>query len=372
MNLAVTELRRQPTRFAVATVVLTFLSLLLLFLGGLLDGLYLGSTGAVRAQNADAIVYSADARDSFLRSRIDDELRNEVTAAPGVDAVGGLGLVLLGASVPGQDDLVDVAVAGYELPPSGVPAPPAPGSGWADSRLEAFGVDNGDVLLVGPAQTPITVVGFVDDTNFLLQGAIWVDLPTWRLTQNANRPDAFVGDNVVQALVVQGSGDLPSAIDDATAGATASLTRDDAVLALQLTVSRFALPGVKEQRATFNQIIYSTLFVVLAIVGLFFSLLTIERTGLYGVLKAIGASTRRLFTGVVKQAIMVALIAFALGSIIVLLLSLVLPAELPLQLTVSRFVFTAIGLVVAAIVGSAISLRRVTRIDPASAIGSAT
>jgi putative ABC transport system permease protein len=363
MNLAVTELRRQPTRFAVATVVLTFLSLLLLFLGGLLDGLYLGSTGAVRAQNADAIVYSADARDSFLRSRIDDELRNEVTAAPGVDAVGGLGLVLLGASVPGQDDLVDVAVAGYELPPSGVPAPPAPGSGWADSRLEAFGVDNGDVLLVGPAQTPITVVGFVDDTNFLLQGAIWVDLPTWRLTQNANRPDAFVGDNVVQALVVQGSGDLPSAIDDATAGATASLTRDDAVL---------ALPGVKEQRATFNQIIYSTLFVVLAIVGLFFSLLTIERTGLYGVLKAIGASTRRLFTGVVKQAIMVALIAFALGSIIVLLLSLVLPAELPLQLTVSRFVFTAIGLVVAAIVGSAISLRRVTRIDPASAIGSAT
>jgi putative ABC transport system permease protein len=363
MNLALTELRRQPTRFAVATIVLTFLSVLLLFLGGLLDGLYLGSTGAIRAQQADAIVYSADARDSFLRSRIPADLRADVAAAPGVTAVGGVGFVLLGAKVPGEDELADVAVAGYEIPPDGVPAPPAPGSGWADSRLESFGVDNGDILLVGPAETPITVAGFVDDTNFLLQGAIWVDLPTWRSVQNANRPDAFVTDDIVQALVVQGSGNLPTAIDAATADATATLTRDDAVL---------ALPGVREQKTTFNQIIYSTLVVVLAIVGLFFSLLTLERTGLYGVLKAIGSSSRRLFAGVVLQAVIVAAIAFVIGSLVVLALSAILPAELPLQLTPSRFIFTAIGLGLAAIIGSAISLRRVTRIDPASAIGSVT
>jgi putative ABC transport system permease protein len=363
MNIAVKELRRQPTRFAVATVVLTFLAVLLLFLGGLLDGLYLGSTGAIRAQNADAIVYSADARDSFLRSRITADQRAAVEATSGVSAVGGIGFVLLGAKVPGETELADVAVAGYEVPPNGVPAPPSPGSGWADSRLEAFGVDQGETLLIGPAATPITIVGFVDDTNYLLQASIWVDLATWRQVQNANRPDAFVAEGVVQALVVQGSGDLATAIDAATSDATATLTRDAAVL---------ALPGVKEQRATFNQIIYSTLVVVLAIVGLFFSLLTLERTGLYGVLKAIGASSRRLFAGVVLQAVTVALIAFAVGSLIVLGLAAALPAELPLQLTPSRFVFTAIALVVAAVIGSAISLRRVTRIDPASAIGSAT
>ena len=47
------ELRRRPSRFIVATVVLSFLATLLLFLGGLLDGLYLGSTGAIRAQQGD-------------------------------------------------------------------------------------------------------------------------------------------------------------------------------------------------------------------------------------------------------------------------------------------------------------------------------
>lgn len=363
MRLALRELRRRPSRFAVATVVLVFLSVLLLLLGGLLDGLYLGSTGAIRAQRADAIVYSSTARDSFLRSRIDGDVRSQVEQAPGVEAVGGLGFSLLGATVPGEDDLADVAVSGYEIAPDGVPDPPPPGHAWADSRLQDAGVSVGDTLLVGPAATPVVVDGWVEDVSYLLQGGLWVDLPTWRAVQNANRPDAFVPDDVVQVLVVQGSGDLPSAIDAATGGATSTLTRDGAV---------DALPGVREQSSTFNAIIGSTLAVVLAVVGLFFSLLTLERTALYGVLKAIGASTGRLFAGIVVQAVVVAVIAFVAGSALAALADAVLPAAVPLQLTTGRFVFTFVALIVAAVLGSAISLRRVTRIDPASAIGSSS
>ena len=364
MSLATHELRRRPGRFAVATVVLTFLSLLLLLLGGLLDGLFLGSTGAIRAQDADVIVYSDTARDSFLRSRITGDVRALVSEADGVGDVGGLGFTLLGATVPDESELADVAVAGYELPPTGVPDVPADGHAWADERLQESGVSIGDTLLVGPAATPVVVDGWVQDTNYLLQGGLWTTLDTWRAVQNANRPDAFVADDVVQVLVVRGDGsstDLAAAIDAAT-GSTSTLTVDEAVN---------ALPGVKEQKSTFDAIIYATLAVVLAVVGLFFSLLTLERTGLYGVLKAIGASTGRLFAGVVLQAVVVALIAFVAGGLLALLAESALPGDIPLQLTVGRYVFTFVALIVAAVLGSAISLRRVTRIDPASAIGSA-
>jgi len=363
MGLATRELRRRPGRFAVATVVLTFLCLLLLLLGGLLDGLFLGSTGAIRAQRADVIVYSDTARESFLRSRITGDVRTTVEGVDGVDDVGGLGVTLLGAEVPGEDEIADVAVLGYELAPEGVPDVPEAGAAWADDSLEDSGVSVGDTLLVGPARSPITVVGFVSDTNYLQQGALWVDLPTWRAVQNANRPDAFVSDDTVQVLVVRGEGDLVTTIDTATAGATATLTKEDAV---------YALPGVEQQSSTFNAIIYSTLVVVLAVIGLFFSLLTLERTGLYGVLKAIGASTARLFSGVVLQAVVVATVAYLIGASLACLLALAFPPGIPLQLTTGRFVFTFVALVVAAVLGSAISLRRVTRIDPASAIGSAS
>ena len=78
MKLPLREMRRRPNRFVVATVVLSFLATLLMFLGGLLDGLYLGSTGAIRAQQADAVVFSQSALDSFLRSRITADERAQV------------------------------------------------------------------------------------------------------------------------------------------------------------------------------------------------------------------------------------------------------------------------------------------------------
>ena len=69
MNLALKELRRRPGRFATATVIITLIAILLMFLGSLLDGLIRSSTGAIRAQDADAIVYSSTAQASFARSR---------------------------------------------------------------------------------------------------------------------------------------------------------------------------------------------------------------------------------------------------------------------------------------------------------------
>jgi putative ABC transport system permease protein len=116
MMLALRELRRRPGRFTVVGLALTMLVTLLVLLGGLLDGLVLRSTGALRAQRADVIVFAAEARASVVRSRLTVEQRRTVAAVGGVQAVGGLGAALVAASVPGADDLIDVAVLGTRLP----------------------------------------------------------------------------------------------------------------------------------------------------------------------------------------------------------------------------------------------------------------
>lgn len=371
MRLALRELRRRPGRFTMATLTLAVLASLLLFLAGLLDGLYLGSTGAIRAQQADVFVYGDTSRESFLRSRIDPTTRQVVSGVDGVTEVGGLGLALVGAAVPGTTELADAAVIGYELAPNGVPAPPAPGQAWADERLQASGVSIGDVVALGAGGIPVEIIGFVKDTNYLLQGALWVEPGTWRAVQNTNRPDARITDDTVQVLVVRGDASVSDAelarrVDAATAslgsgtGATSSLTKAQAEL---------SLPGSKEQNATFNQILAVTFAVVVLIVALYFALLTLERVPLYGMLKAVGASTRQLFAGVVAQAVVVATAAFVLGAIVVGAAASAAPAELPLTVERSRVFTTYVVLVVCAVVGSLASLRRVVRIDPAQAIG---
>jgi putative ABC transport system permease protein len=367
VKLAWKELWRRPGRFGVAGIILTLIAILLMFLGGLLDGLVASSTGALRAQQGDRIVFSASSKDSITRSRIEPLVRNEVESVVGEGNVGGLGSVQLGARMDGRGprDLIPVVLFGYELPPKGLPAdPPGPGEVYADESLKAEGVKDGTVLKLGPARTEVKVIGFLSDSQYSGQGTLWGSLDTWRTVVAANRPDAAVGDGIVQVLVVSDAASNPATsadIDSATDGATRTLT---------ITESIDALPGVAQQRSTFNQIIGVTVVVAIVVVALFFALLTVERIGLYGVLKAIGASSRSLFAGVVLQAVVVTLVAAAVGAAAALVLDAVIPAgSIPFVATPARLISSVVFLLIAAVLGCAFSLRRVLKVDPAAAIG---
>jgi putative ABC transport system permease protein len=369
MRLALREMRRRPGRFVTATVILTLIAVLLMFLGGLLDGLINSSTGAIKAQPGDVIVVSATSEVSFPTSRLTGDDRTVIEAVPGVADVGGLGVAQFGARVPdrGPRDLVDAALFGYELAPRGLPAPPTTGQVLADASLREQGIAEGDQLELGPSRAPVTVVGFVPELPYNGQGTLWGSLDTWRDVQSTNRPDAVLPADVVQAFVVDGNGSVPpialaSAIDAATGGTTETLG---------VQAAADAQPGVEEQRSTFNQILGVTVAIAVVVVALFFALLIVERTALYGVLKAIGARTRTLFGGVVVQAVVVTLIAGAIGALAALALDAAISAGgIPFALTGSRIVSSVVYLLVAAVIGCTFSLRRVVRIDPASAIGS--
>jgi putative ABC transport system permease protein len=170
-----------------------------------------------------------------------------------------------------------------------------------------------------------------------------------------------VGPGVTQALVVRG--DDPETIDRATGGATRTLTVNAAI---------GKLPGVSSQQSVFNQIIGVTVVIAVVVVALFFALITVERVALYGVLKAIGASSRTLFAGVVLQAVVLTLIAGAVGAAAALALDAAIPpGGIPFTTSAGRLLASVAFLLLASVVGCAFSLRRVLRVDPATAIGGA-
>ncbi|MCC6437175.1 MAG: ABC transporter permease [Acidimicrobiales bacterium] len=369
MKLALRELRRRPGRFGAAGLILTLIALLLMFLGGLLDGLIRSSTGAMYALDGDVVVYTASAEDSFLRSRIEPTLRSTVDGVDGVASSAGIGVVQLGARLAdkGPRDLLDVVVFGPEAPPLGVDALPGDGEAIADTTLQEQGVQVGTELSVGPARSTLTVVGFVEDTQYLGQAALWTNPETWRTVLTDNRPDQQLGDGVFQALTVRVddgavAADVADAIDIATGRSTASLT---------VVAAAEGLPGVEQQTATFNQIIGVTVGIAVVVVALFFALLTVERASLYGVLKAVGARSGTLFGGLVLQAVVLSAVACVIaGSAAIALDAVIPPGSIPLRISGTRIGQSAVFLLVAAVIGCAFSLRRLLRVDPASAIGS--
>ena len=119
----------------------------------------------------------------------------------------GLGVALVAATVPGEDELADISLVGYEGGVAGVPDPPeADFVGFADRRLEASGVEEGDRLGLGPDGIEVEVVGWVEDTSFLLQGGLWVNPTTWREVLASARPDAVLPEGTFQALANSPSG----------------------------------------------------------------------------------------------------------------------------------------------------------------------
>lgn len=366
MRLAWRELIRRPGRFFTAGAALTLIVLLLLTLGGILDALVGSSTGLFRAQSAPLIVYGADSRNSIDRSRVRPDERAAIGRLPGVEEATGLGVALLAGHIEGRAEPANVAVYGYEAPNLRVPAPAAPGQGYADASLREDGLRLGGTIELGDARIPVEVVGWVSGTDYNLQGGLWVDPPTWRRALNANVPDAAVAPGTWQALLVTPhDGRSPEALAatiERAVPTVAALTIDEAIA---------GVPGVTQQSAVFGAIIGVTFAVAGIVVALFFALLTIERVGLLGVLKAIGTSSRTLAAGLTLQAVLIAAGALAVGGILAFGLAGVIPDAVPLTLSRDRYVFTAAGLIVAAVAGSAISFRRIIRIDPASAVGGA-
>lgn len=359
--MAVRELWRRPGRFAPVGGALVLLVLLLLVLGGFLDGLTLSQTGSYRAQAGHLLVLSADADLQLDRSRLPTSAAQRLTDQEGVAAVGGLATVPTTAGTGQQVE--DVVLIGYGLDTTVLPAPPTDGEVVVDRQLARVAdVAVGDVVAIGPEGHELTVSAFVDDVS---QGAptLWTSLPTWREVASSAAAAGSLPADAVEAFVVAptagtGLSTLASTIEDG--GRVQAATVDELVGALDV---------VQQQAATFRGIIAVTLVVTFLVVALFFALLTLERVRVHAVLKAMGARTLDLVAGVAAQAVVVAAVAVLLGGGLAVAFTAVLPPDLPVRLVPGRGLVVAAGTLVTALAGGLVTLRRLLRIDPAQALG---
>ena len=364
MNLGLKEMQRTRARFTFVTAALTFLVLLVLLLGALSDGLFYGATGAIRTARADAYVFDADDDGSLVRSRVPDSLAGELATRPGVEAATPVGLLL--TSGTGPRGTLDLALFGLGAGGAGQPAdvvagrfpgPAERGVAAVDESLQDKGVGLGNTLTVG--STPIRVVGVVKDAKYQSQPTVWTSVPTWREARAQVRPETRGETGLVTAVALRLIPGTPASDVALPPGFTARSAEG----------TYLAIPGVEQQKSTLTIIRYAVLIVAGLVVALFFALLVLEKRELLAALKAVGVTTGRIAAGLLTQALLVAAVAVLIGAAVARPVGLVLPDSVPAQFRISSVVTTAVLVLAAAAVGVALSLRRVARIDPATALG---
>ena len=371
MGIALAEMRRRRGRWISIVGAVAFIVFLVLVLAGLSDGLFIGTTGALKNGDSDALVYSIDGRRSLVRSALPVSDLPEIEGVPGVADVGALGVLLTTASAGAEP--FDAAVIGH-IP--GHPGEPVklvdgrrpeigePGVVLADVSLRAEGVSIGDAATIIGASQPIRVVGFVEDSRYLLANSLWVPVGTWEALRIEVRPETARLGAFVQAFPIRVDDgadveDVAAAIDR-TLGVTETVTTSEAVL---------SLPGVEQQESTFTAIIAASFVVVGLVIALFFALVTLEKRGQLAILKAIGASNTFLLQGVLVQALIATVLGYVVGFGLAGLLGLILPPTVPVAFLPATAVSLFLATVAMGALGAAFSFRRVIRIDPASALG---
>ena len=387
--LAIQEMRRNVGRFVSVSAVIALITVLILFLSGLGEGLALGNRQYVSGVDGDLLVYQRTADLQISASQFD---RSAVASIRRVDGVAAVGAIAFSSTVVepldrGRGDPPSAdADAGLRVSLIGVEPgrPGAPkvlrGSGFTSSsgnevvlgRLAALrsGAEVGDVVTVRSTQGAVDerydlrVVGVTSGQQYQIAPSILVPLVTYDRVRPKAEPGVDVRSLLFNVVAVRGA-------DGVDAGTLAERIEREArsVRAVDLRTAYENIPGYEAQQSTVETQTGFTLVIGVLVVGGFFQIQTLQKLGQIGMLKAIGASNALVATATVLQIVFTNLIGVALGALGTAALAASFPVTVPIVFQPGNVGLAVGGLLIIGPLGGLVALRAALTVEPLTALG---
>lgn len=349
MFLAWNEIRRNKLKFGLIIGVLTMISYLLFLLSGLANGLINMNKEGIDKWQADAIVLNKDANQTvqqsvFNKKDIENKYKKQAT------------LKQTGEIVSNGHQKDNVLVFGVEkssfLVPSLIEGHKATKDNevLADETLKNKGFKIGDTLSLSQSDEKLHIVGFTESAKYNASSVIFTNDATI-----AKINPRLTGDKI-NAVVVRD-----------TNWKDKKLNQELEAVSINDFIEN--LPGYKPQNLTLNFMI-SFLFVISAtVIGIFLYVMTLQKTSLFGILKAQGFTNGYLANVVISQTVILALFGTAFGLLLTGVTDAFLPDAVPVKFDVLTLLVFAIVLMIVSVLGSLFSILTIRKIDPLKAIG---
>ncbi|WP_049316031.1 ABC transporter permease [Staphylococcus aureus] len=349
MFLAWNEIRRKKLKFGLIIGVLTMISYLLFLLSGLANGLINMNKEGIDKWQADAVVLNKDANQTvqqsvFNKKDIENKYKKQAT------------LKQTGEIVSNGHQKDNVLVFGVEkssfLVPSLIEGHKATKDNevLADETLKNKGFKIGDTLSLSQSDEKLHIVGFTESAKY-----------------NAS-PVIFTNDATIAKINPRLTGDkINAVVVRDTNWKDKKLNQELEAVSINDFIEN--LPGYKPQNLTLNFMI-SFLFVISAtVIGIFLYVMTLQKTSLFGILKAQGFTNGYLANVVISQTLILALFGTAFGLLLTGVTGAFLPDAVPVKFDVLTLLVFAIVLMIVSVLGSLFSILTIRKIDPLKAIG---
>jgi len=378
--LALREILHSKLKFALIAVAIGLVVGLTMTLSAMSEGLVTGMTGAKGNLDADALVFQGDTYLNFERSMLTPDEVDEVSSAAGVAEAYGVGHVFISVDAP--DEALDTRAFGmggdFEQLPivEGTGGMPADGEAIVDVTAKAAGIELGDTLTLTPIDQQLTVIGFTEGRRYVMAPVFYVNLDTYEELRAAT---------MFGAMAETTDAELPSAthVTDAVDGSVSivavkladGVTLDDLSAELGdaydvVTPEEAAMAGngMPVMVLAVDGIQVVSFVIGALLIGVFFYITTLHKTGQIAAMKALGASNAFVYRQLLTQIFLLVTLGALLGTGLALGAGAGMPPAMAFDPRPDRWGVTLALVYVMAFVGSLFSLRSILRIDPATAL----
>ena len=357
MFLALKEMRYSKLRYSLIIGIMFLIAYVVFILSGLATGLNWEFKQVIVDWDAQTIVLSEDANDTFAASQL---TRGDIER---VKAENKASIGLYSSVVIGDGEKINTSIFGTEEDAFLLPKVIKGRSFTAENEiiisknLAEEGFEVGDQIKIGRSEEKMTIVGIFPETFYTVTPVVYTSLDTWTKLKYNNQPFASDDEKPINIVVAK---EANTTLDNTTGTELSQLTTEDFIE---------NLPGFSAQNLTLNSMIYFLFVIATAIVGIFMYVITLQKTAIFGVMKAQGIRTSFIAKSIIGQSFIVGLIGVFLAFAAAYGTSLILPSAMPFAFDLMQWFLYSGILIVVAVLGGLFSIRTVTKVDPISAIG---
>ncbi len=296
--LAVKEVLRNRGRFLLVSMVIALITLLVLFIAALGEGLANGNRQYVANLDADLIVFLEKSDYIISASRLDTNTDRSVRRVDGVAAAGPI--YTSSTEIVSTEEPLKVSLLGAEAGQPGMP-PILEGRDFRGGEAREVVIDRGvalrtniqigDEIEIRSTQGvddeffTLEVVGLVDGQSYFFQPTIFVPPATWEKIRPQSEADLNSSTPYPNIIAVKLND--PNQIEIMKERLVSSVNNIE-VADIETTINN--IPGYSAQQGTVQTQGFFTLLIGVLVIGGFFQIQILQKVPQIGVLKAIGSS----------------------------------------------------------------------------------
>ena len=377
--LAIKEVWRNRGRFLLVSLVIALITLLVLFIAALGEGLGNGNREYISKLDAQLIVYQAKSDFLISASRLSRDRLASIRRVAGVADVGTLGTAAATLILPNGAKPLKVSMLGVDPGHTGEP-PVVSGQQLSTSQAKEVIIDRntalrsklalGDTLRLRVTQGTsdefydLRVVGISGGQQYSLQPSIFVPFTTWDRVRPKSEGEVNSSTAVANVILVKLQD--PAQLEAVSQRLAAQV---DNIETATLNEAVQALPGYSAQQSTLNTQGGFTLFIGVLVIGGFFQIQILQKVSQIGVLKAIGTSNPIVAAASIIQITLITVIGVAIGALLTFLFSLTFPPTVPIVFNGTTSALAVAALLLIGPLGGLASIRYAVRIEPLKALG---